>query len=180
MSEVAGFIAWLGGALIVLADGRRGLAAGLALLAVAAAGVTWAAGDPGGAVVLLAGGIVGAALRFTIGGEGWGLMEPGSTPRLLFTVVVGLVALWVAIGLTSGDGGGFRFAVLAALLLLGGRFFQEASQTALLSAIAGFALILGALAHDGIAAYVVAALITAGISAVPVPLASPAPRPRGT
>ena len=178
MSEVAGFIAWLGGALIVLADGRRGLAAGLALLSVAAAGVTWAAGDEGGAVVLLAGGVVGAALRFTIGEEGWGLMEPGSTPRMLFAVVVGLVALWVALAVTSGDGGGFRFAVLAALLLLGGRFFQEASQTALLTAIAGFSLILGVLARDGIATYAAAALIAAAISAMPA--APPAPRPRGT
>lgn len=178
MSEAAAFIAWLGGAVIVLADGRRGLAAGLALLALAAAGVTWDAGDQGGAVLLLAGGLVGAALRFTIGAEGWGLMEPGSTPRLLFAVVVGLVALWVALGLTSGDGAGFRFAVLAALLLLAGRFFQEASPTALLTAIAGIALILGALAPDGIASRALAALITAGISAMPVP--QPAPRPHGT
>jgi hypothetical protein len=178
MSEVAAFTAWLGGALVVLADGRRGLAAGLALLAVAAAGVTWAAGDEGGAVVLLAGGVVGSVLRFTIGAEGWGLMEPGSTPRLLFAVIVGLVALWLAVAVTSGDDAGFRFAVLAALLLLGGRFFQEASQTALLTAIAGVVLILGALAREGIAACVVAALITAGISAMPV--APPAPRTRGT
>lgn len=178
MSEVAGFVAWLGGAVIVLADGRRGLAAGLALLAVAAAGVTWAAGDQGGAVVLLAGGVVGAALRFTIGEEGWGLMQPGSTPRLLFAVVAGLVALWVALALTSGGDGGSRFAVIAALVLPGGRFFQEASQTALLTAIAGFALALGAIAPDGVASCAVAALVTAGVSAMPV--ASPAPRPRGT
>lgn len=178
MSEVAGFVAWLGGAVIVLADGRRGLAAGLALLAVAAAGVTWAAGDQGGAVVLLAGGVVGAALRFTIGEEGWGLMQPGSTPRLLFAVVAGLVALWVALALTSGGDGGSRFAVIVVLVLPGGRFFQEASQTALLTAIAGFALALGAIAPDGVASCAVAALVTAGVSAMPV--ASPAPRPRGT
>ena len=178
MSEVAGFVAWLGGAVIVLADGRRGLAAGLALVAVAAAGVTWAAGDQGGAVVLLAGGVVGAALRFTIGAEGWGLMEPGSTPRLLFCVVVGLVALWVAVGLTSGGDAGYRFAVLTTLLLLGGRFLQEASQTALLTAVAASALVIGALAGGGVATSAVAAWMSAGISALPA--AAPASRARGT
>jgi len=76
VSDVAGFVAWLGATVVVLADGRRGLAVGLAMVAVAAAGVTLAAGDLIGAVILLAGGLVAAALRFITGPEGWGLMEP--------------------------------------------------------------------------------------------------------
>src|SRR5690242_3277972 len=106
MSDVAAFVAWLGAAIIVLADSRRGLAAGLAVLAAAAAGIAWSQGELGGAILLLAGGVLGSALRFTIGPDGWGLMQPGSTPRLLFTVIVPLVALWVALAATSGGSAG--------------------------------------------------------------------------
>ena len=177
MSDVAGFAAWLGAAVIVLADGRRGLAAGLAVLTAAAAAITWADGQPGGAILLVAGGLVGAALRFTIGPDGWGVMQPGSTPRLLLTVVVALVVLWLTLAVTTGDTAGFRFAALAALLLLGARLLEAAEPTALLTAMAGVALVLGIVARDGIAHYAVAALVTAGVSAMPIPAA---PRPRGS
>ena len=177
MSEVAAFVAWLGAAVIVLADSRRGLAAGLAVLAVAAAAIAWSQGEQGGAIVLLAGGVLGSALRFTIGPDGWGLMQPGSTPRLLFTVIVALVALWVALAATSGAGAGFRFAVLVVLVLLGGRLLEAAEPAVILTAIAGVALVLGIVSGDGIVSYAVAALVTAGISAMPMPAT---PHPRGT
>ena len=177
MSEVAAFVAWLGGAVIMLADARRGLAAGLVLVAVAAAGLTWAAGDLVGALVLLAGGLIAAALRYVIGPDGWGLMEPGSTPRLLFTVIAGLVTLWVAVAVTSGGSGGLRFGAIAILVLLTGRLLQGGPPAALLTATSGLALALGIISGPlepggGVAFYVVAALVTAGVSAMP--LASPA------
>jgi len=89
--------------------------------------------------VLLAGGVLGSALRFTIGPDGWGLMQPGSTPRLLFTIVVALVALWVALAVTSGPSAGFRFASLTVLVLLGGRLLEAAEPAVMLTAIAGVA-----------------------------------------
>jgi hypothetical protein len=177
MSEVAGFVAWLGAAIIVLADSRRGLAAGLAVVAVAAAAIAWSQGEQGGAIVLLAGGVVGSALRFTIGPDGWGLMQPGSTPRLLFTVVAALIALWFALAVTSGPDAGFRFAVLAVLALLGGRLLQAAEPAVMLTAIAGVALVLGIVSGGGVVSYAVAALVTAGVSAMPI---QASPRPRGT
>ncbi|HET7467912.1 MAG TPA: hypothetical protein VFL29_14735 [Candidatus Dormibacteraeota bacterium] len=182
MSDAAAFVAWLGGAVIVLADGRRGLAAGLALLAAAAGGLAWSAGQQEGAIVLLAGGVLGAAIRFTIGPEGWGLMQPGSTPRLLLTVVAGVIALWLGLAATSGESSGFRVAVLVALPLLAGRALQAAEAAVLLTALAGLALVLGVVStagpnHVGIAAYAVAALVAAGASAIPIPAT---PRPRGT
>jgi len=177
MSEVAAFVAWLGAAVIVLADSRRGLAAGLAVLAAGVAAIAWSEGEHGGAIVLLAGGVLGSALRFTIGPDGWGLMQPGSTPRLLLTVVVALVALWVALAVTTGASAGFRFAVLTVLVLLGGRLLEAAEPAAMLTAIAGVALVLGILSGDGIVSYAVAALVTAGVSAMPMPAT---PRPRGT
>jgi len=180
VSDVAGFLAWLGATVVVLADGRRGLAAGLAMVAVASAGVTLAAGDLIGAAILLAGGLVAAALRFNTGPEGWGLMEPGSTPRMLFAVVAGLFALWVAASITAGGTGGTRFAAFVTILLLGGRLLQAASPAALLTAGSGVALVLGVIAGTldgggGIAAYAVAAIVCAGVSAVPA-----TSRPSGT
>ena len=177
MTDVAAFVAWLGAAVIVLADSRRGLAAGLAILAVAAAGIAWSQGEQGGAIVLLAGGVLGSALRFTIGPDGWGLMQPGSTPRLLFTIIAALVALWVALAVTSGPSPGFRFAALTVLVLLGGRLLEAAEPTVMLTAVAGVALVLGIVSSDGIVAYALAALVTTGVSAMPVPAKS---RPRGT
>lgn len=178
MTEVAAFVAWLGAAVIVLADSRRGLAAGLAVLAVAAAAIAWSQGEQGGAIVLLAGGVLGSTLRFTSGPDGWGLMQPGSTPRLLFTIIVALVALWVALAITSGGhGAGFRFAALTALVLLGGRLLEAAEPAVMLTAIAGVAMVLGIVSGNGIVDYAVAALVTAGVSAMPVPAK---PRPRGT
>lgn len=182
MSDVAAFAAWVGGAVIVLADARRGLAAGLALIAVAAAGLTWAAGDIAGGIVLLAGGLVAAGLRFKIGPDGWGLMQPGSTPRLLFTVIAGLVVLWIAVAVTSGaSSGGLRFGAVAILVLLTGRLLQGGAPVALLTATSGLALALGVVSGPlepggGIAYYVIAALVAAGVSAMPV---SP-PQPSGT
>ena len=177
MSEVAAFVAWLGAAVIVLADSRRGLAAGLAVVALAAAAIAWSQGEEGGAIVLLAGGVLGSALRFTIGPDGWGLMQPGSTPRLLFTIVVALVALWVALAVTSGPSAGFRVAALTVLVLLGGRLLEAAEPAVMLTAIAGVALVLGIVSGDGIVSYTLAALVTAGVSAMPAPATK---RPRGT
>lgn len=177
MTDVAAFVAWLGAAVIVLADSRRGLAAGLVVLAAAAAAIAWSQGEQGGAIVLLAGGVLGSALRFTIGPDGWGLMQPGSTPRLLFTIIVALVALWVALAVTSGDSPGFRFAVLSVLGLLGGRLMGAAEPAVMLTAIAGVALVLGIVSGSGIVPYTLAALVAAGVSAVPVPATQ---RPRGT
>jgi hypothetical protein len=172
VSDVAAFVAWLGAAVVVLADGRRGLAAGLALVGLAMAGVAWAAGDQLGAILLLAGGLIGAGLRFFIGPDGWGLMEPGSTPRMLFAVVAGLFGLWVAAAVTTGGSGGLRFAAFAGILLLGGRLLQAAAPVALLTAIAGVALVLGVISGavggtGGNAEYAIAAAVCAAVSAMP-------------
>jgi len=61
--------------------------------------------------------------------------------------------------------------------LLGGRLLQAAEPAVMLTAIAGIALVLGIVSGDGIASYSLAALITAGVSAMPAPVP---PHPRGT
>ena len=74
VTEAAAFMAWLSAAIIVLADGRRGLALGLGLTAVAFAALAWASGDRLAAAAMLAGGGVAAVQRLRSGIDGWGLM----------------------------------------------------------------------------------------------------------
>jgi hypothetical protein len=171
VSEAAAIAAWLGGAIIVLADGRRGLALGLAVMAGGLAGTAIAAGQQltGGAV--LAGGLVAAALRLRTGSDGWGLMQPGSTPRIILTIVIGLVALYFAASLSSGDGAPERFAAMTALALAGARLLQGTDRAAALTAASGLLLALGTGGILGVAdplpAAVVAAVIAALVSALP-------------
>ena len=95
----------------------------------------------------------------------------------MFTIVVALVALWVALAVTSGPSAGFRFTALTVLVLLGGRLLEAAEPAVMLTAIAGVALVLGIVSGDGIVSYTLAALVAAGVSAMPAPATK---RPRGT
>jgi hypothetical protein len=172
VTEAAAFAAWLGGAIIVLADGRRGLAVGLILLAAGLAVGALMAGEPVGAAALAAGGVVGSALRFRAGPQGWGLMKPGSTPRIILTVVIGLLALYFALSVSTGDGGALRFAALASIGLAGARLLQSADRAEALTAASALALALGAASviapGASLSACVAAAAVAAGASALPV------------
>jgi hypothetical protein len=173
LTELAALLAWLGGALVVLSDSRRGLALGLVLTGIGLAVLVWATGGPAGAVTLALGGVLAAGLRLRGGPMGWGLMEPGSTPRLILTVVVGILALWVAVTVAAGDQASLRFAILAVIGLAGARLLQAREQTASLTAAACLALAIGAAAGitdetTGPAPYVLAAAI-AIITSVFVP-----------
>lgn len=172
MSEASALAAWLGAAIILLADGRRGLALGLAVMAAGLAAVAFAAGQQLTGGALLAGGLVAAVLRWRTGPDGWGLMQPGSTPRIILTIVIGLVGLYFAASLSSGGGAAVRFAPLASLALAGARLLQGAERAAALTAASALVLALGAgslLGPSGgsLPAAVVAALIAAGASALP-------------
>ena len=173
MTEAAAFTAWLGAAIIVLSDGRRGLALGLGLMAVAFAALAWAGGDRLAAAATLAGGGVAAVLRLRSGIDGWGLMPPGSTPRLILVIVAGFLALWISASITTGAGAPLRFATLAVLGLTGARLLEGRDTAAVLTAVAGMALALAmaaglAATAPGLAPYVAAALIAAGTSVVRV------------
>jgi hypothetical protein len=171
VSEAAAFAAWLGGAIIVLADGRRGLALGIAVMAAGLAGAAFAAGQQLTGGVLLAGGVAAAGFRLRTGPEGWGLMQPGSTPRIILTILIGLAALYIAASLSSGDGAAMRFAALVAIALAGARILQGSEQAAALTAASALVLALGAggvLDPSGsLPAAVVAGVIAAGASALP-------------
>ncbi len=173
MTEAAAFTAWLGAALIVLSDGRRGLALGLALIAVAFAALAWVGGDMRAAAALFAGGAVAAVQRLRSGRDGWGVMPPGSTPRLILAIVAGVLALWIAASITTGPGAPLRFATLAVLGLMGARVLDGRDPAVVLTAVAGMTLALAmatglAATPPGPAPYIAAALITAGVSVLRV------------
>jgi hypothetical protein len=172
LEAAAAFAAWLGASTIVLADGRRGQATGLALIAVGMAVLAWPAGMAFGGLAIALGGVVGAVRCWGSGTSSWGMMPPGSTPRLVMCIASGLLALWLALSVTTGPGGSLRFAVLVVLGLMGGRILMSKEAPVVLTSISAFALALGA--APGLAAgspgpvpALVAGLVAAGVMFVP-------------
>ena len=173
MSAVAAFAAWLGASLIVLSEGRRGLALGLAVVTAGFAVIALVGGEVEAAVAVLAGGGVAVVQRLRTGRDEWGLMPPGSTARLVLAAAVGLTALWVSTSVMTGPGASLRFAALSVLGLTAARVLTPSEPLALLTALAALALAVAAAAgvadtSPGPALYVLAALVAAGISLIRV------------
>jgi len=155
----AGFVAWLGASVVVLSDGRRGLALGAALSTLALALIVVA--DAGPVAAIAVGGVVG-----------WGIMPPGSTPRFILCVAGGLLALWIALGVTSGHSSALRFAVITVAGLSGARVLSSDESSVLLTSVALLALAVAAASGltEGVPSiwpYVVAAAIAAGVGWLP-------------
>jgi len=159
--------------MIVLSDGGRGLALGLALVTAALTALALAGGETIGAGAIAIGGAIASVRLLRSGGEkGWGLMPPGSTPRLILCVASGLIALWFAASVTFGGGASVRFAGVALLGLMGGRALSSSRTAVVLAAVAALALVLaGATAiadtSPGPAPYIVGALVAAVVTIVP-------------
>ena len=179
MIEVAAaLLAWLGAALVVLADARRGLALGLALVTVGLAVLAWGTGQPLGAIAVIAGGMTGALRCLTAAPSTWGLMPPGSTPPLVLCIAAGLIALWISASVTTAPGAPLLFAVLVVLGLMAARVLSSGDAVVDRTAIACFALALGstpalASSRPGPVPYVIGALIAAAV------IVAPATLPRG-
>ena len=182
MIEVAAaLLAWLGAALVVLSDARRGLALGLALTTIGFAVLAWGAGQPVGAVAVAVGGMTGALRCWTAGPAAWGLMPPGSTSRLVLCIAAGLLALWISVSVTTPAGGPLLFAVLAVLGLTAARVLAGRDAEVDRTAIACFALALAsspalASAPPGPVPYVFGALIAAAVIVAPATLPQGAAR----
>lgn len=125
IAVAAAFLAWLGASLVVLSDGRRGLALGLAALTIGLAVLAWPAAMAVGAVAITAGGLIAAGQCLRSGPATWEIMPAGSTARLILCIASGLVALWVAAAVTTGTGAPLRFAVLVVLVLMGARMLMS-------------------------------------------------------
>jgi len=173
VAGVAAFAAWAGAAVIVLSDGRRGLAVGLGPVVIGFAALAWVDGEWIGGALLLLGGAICVVELGRRGPKEWGLMPPGSTPRLILVVVGGILSLWVAVSVASGPDAGLRFASLAVLGLSAARLLQGTRPVPVLAASAGLAIALaGASAlvgtDAGFAPYLIGAAIAAGVAFLPV------------
>jgi hypothetical protein len=167
LEAVAAVVAWLGTSVVVLADGRRGLAIGTVL---AAAGVGVIAFDRAGAIAAAAvgaGALVGAAGRLRSGRPGWHVMPAGSTPRLVLCIAAGLLALWVGASVASGPGGPVRFTAMLVIGLSGARVVGGGEGPVLLTAgglmALGVALAAAIGAAPGPWPFVAAAIIAASV-----------------
>lgn len=168
----AAVLAWLGASLGVLADGRRGLALGLAMVAIGLAALEWGAGQTVGALAVAAGGMIGSFQCWRSGPTTWGIMPAGSTPRLVQCIATGLLALWVSASVTNGPGAPLRFAVLAVPVLMAARVLATRDAAVVLTAIASFAMALAVApsvgtTSPGLAPEIIGGLIAAGVMFMP-------------
>lgn len=169
----AGFVAWAGVSLVVLGDGRRGLALGIALAAAGLGVLAWQTAGPAQATAIVAGGLVAAAGSLRAGAPGWRIMPAGSTPRMVLCVAAAFVSLWVALVITSGPGGALRFATFACLGLALARVLWSDDPPVLIAAAGVLALAAGVASAIGSAApepwtYVGAGFVAAAIAWLPV------------
>ena len=173
MSAAAAFAAWLGAALIVLSEGRRGLALGMGLVTVGFAVLALAAGEVEAAAALFVGGGVAAVQRLRTGRDVWGVMPPRSTARLVLAIAIGLLALWISTSVMTGPGATVRFASISVLGLMAARLLTPTEAAGVLTALAALALsvaVAGGVADTspGPALYVLAAIVAGGISLINV------------
>lgn len=169
---VAGIVAWLGASVVVLADGRRGLALGIVLAAAGLAAVAWQDAGPITAAAIAGGGVISAAGRLRAGELGWQVMPAGSTPRLVLCVAVGLVALWFAFGITTGPGSGSRFAALVGLVLAPARILWSDDPAVQLTATGILALAVAVASAAGATTpdawpYLAAGIVAAAVAWLP-------------
>jgi hypothetical protein len=172
IAVAAAFAVWLGAALIVLSEGRRGLSLGLAVLTVGLAVLAWPAGMTLSTIAIAAGGLTAAARSWRSGPSTWEIMPPGSTARLILCIASGLLALWVASSVTTGTGAPLRFAVLAVVGLMVARILMSRDTPIVLAGIASLALVLAvspglATGSPGAIPAIVGGLIAAGVMFVP-------------
>ena len=156
----------------MLADGRRGLALGLALVTIALAVLAWPAGMAVGSVAIAVGGLVATVQCWRSAPAAWGIMPAGSTPRLILCIASGLLTWWLAASVTTGVGASLRFAVLVVLGLMGARILISREVPVVLAAIASMALALAlapglAAQSPGPVPAIVGGLIAAGVMFVP-------------
>lgn len=139
-------LAWLGAALLLLSDDRRGLALGLAVAGAGLALATAAAGqDRLAAAALAVGGVGSGALHLGRGTHGWGLMRPGATPRVIGSVVALILTVLIAGAGVHELAGVARLGGLVVAAMAAGRLLTVTGRWGALGAGSALALGLGAL-----------------------------------
>ena len=171
LEAVAALVAWLGASIVVLADGRRGLAAGSGLAAAGIVALVLQATGPLQAAILAGGAVLAVFAAWRRGGE-WGLMPAGSTPRIVLCIGGGLLALWVAVSITTGPGQALRFAVVAVIALVGMRALSSDDPPVITASVVTLALIAAAAVglagtSQGAWPYAAAAIVAAAAALAP-------------
>ena len=173
LEGAAGIVAWAGASLVVLGDGRRGLAVGMALAAGGLGGVAWLTAGWPAAAAIFAGGLLAAAGRLRDGAPGWQIMPAGSTPRIILSVAAALLCLWLALVVTTGPGAALRFAALVCMVLAPARILWSDDQPVGLTAAGVLAIAVGVASASGSSApdlrvFLVAGAVAAAIAWLPV------------
>ena len=137
-------LAWLGATVVVLAEGRRAMAAGLAAYAVAVGLVLPV--EPGYAAALAVAGIVSGALRLRGGPSDWGALPPGATPRIILCIVTGVVGAFISTSIVAAPGTpAARTALAIGGFLATARLLSTGRRSAALTAAATVAVTAGAM-----------------------------------
>lgn len=158
-------VAWLGAAITVLAEGRRGFGGGALLVGIGLCAVEVATGHVVPGVLLLAGGAGYGALRQRDAAPGWVLFAPGSSPRLIGSVLLFAVSLFLVNSLDIATPA--LAAVLAVSALAVMRLTSTPDRAALVSCAAIQALALGLAGSVPLA--VAAAVVAVLLGVVPAP-----------
>jgi hypothetical protein len=162
-------LAWAGGALLVLSEGRRGLAAGLALAGVGLA--LTIVGQPIDAAVVAVMALVAALIQLRGSGRpGWAVVPTGSTPRIILVIVAGVAGVFAAVSLVPApEPAQARAAIVVAGALAAARVLSTqhrspalASASTICFAIAA----LEALVYPGVPGAAIAAAIAGGLLAL--------------
>lgn len=165
ISPAAGVVVWVGATLIVVGDGRRALATGIAVSTIGLAIFAFLVGGAAPAAALALGGAIAGARRWLSGSPGWSILPQGSTPRLVLCIAAALVTFWVAAGITSGPYASLRFAAILGAALAAARALTTTEESALLSAVVLLALCVASGAAVGASQPAVATYIAGGVLA---------------
>ncbi len=168
MENAAALLSWLGASLVVVSDGRRGLATGVALATTGLALLTFDTAGVVAAVAIALGGVVASVRRFASGPDAWGILPPGSTPRLVLCLAAAILAFWFAAGASSEPGAPIRFTAMLVIGLTGARVLGSPEPPVLLTAAGLLALGIGAAATLGPGSSATWACLAGGLIAVAV------------
>ena len=160
---VGAAVAWFGAAMLLLADGRRGICVGLVVTALGEGAIAVSSGQPAVAILLVVGAGIGGVLRLRDGQLGWGLLAPGSTPRLVLSILT-LVGVLVIVESVQGSTPAL-FATLAVSVLGISRLTSTQRRSGALGGAA--LLILGVAQLGGVQAAIAAAVAIVAIGIVP-------------
>lgn len=156
-------LAWLGGAILLLSDARRGLALGLLVAGAGLGAGQWAVNQHEAAVASAVAGALAAALRLRDGEPGWRLVPAGSTPRVVLSLVTLVVLLLVFSSLRANTP--LLIASVAVAVLGIARLLTAETRAVALSGAA--ALALGLAGTGGLVAAITAAVVAVGLTLVP-------------